>query len=351
MSQILYKARMNFWRKPEIREFCKRLYRTTWGFKKMCFHNPLRYLAASVIVLFSLLFEKGYAEFGYISYSTTNIGDDVQAYAARRFLPKKSVPIDREFVGVFRRGRVVRTIVNGWFMHTKDFGWYRADVRAPKKSWPPSSSIDPLFISLHFADGFRAAALTDTSVNYLKQHGPIGARDYVTLAALQEKGVPSYFSGCLTLTLDNPCRTRNDIIYVVDLDDECLAYLRSTVQSEIRVVHHGLLELPSLTNGQRMRYVKKLLRRYGHAKCVVTTRLHAVMPCLAIKTPVLLVLRDENDSRFVGLKELARWCTKEDFLHGKYDFNFDAPTENPTTYLALRKNLIKTVTRWVKKKS
>ena len=25
MSQILYKARMNFWRKPEIREFCKRL--------------------------------------------------------------------------------------------------------------------------------------------------------------------------------------------------------------------------------------------------------------------------------------------------------------------------------------
>jgi hypothetical protein len=90
---------------------------------------------------------------------------------------------------------------------------------------------------------------------------------------------------------------------------------------------------------------EKPMKRFIHgSRC-------ATMPCLAIKTPVLLVLRDENESRFAGLKELTRWCTREAFLQGKYDFNFEAPAENPTTYLALRKKLIKTVTHWVKKKN
>ena len=98
----------------------------------MVFPRRFRWFVVGLL----LFFARGYAEFGYVSYSTLNIGDDMQAYAARRFLPKKSLPIDREFVGVFRRSKAVRTLVNGWFMHTKDFAWYRADVRPPKKSWP-----------------------------------------------------------------------------------------------------------------------------------------------------------------------------------------------------------------------
>ena len=168
----------------------------------------------------------------------------------------------------------------------------------------------------------------------------------MTLGLLQGKGIPSYFSGCLTLTLDNPCHERDDIVYAVDLDKECLAYLRSVVRSKIKVVHHSLPWLPTLSNEKRLSYVKKLLRIYGGAKCVVTGRLHASMPCLALKTPVLL-LTSESDERFVGLKELTRWCTKEDFLKGKYDFNFDSPSENPTDYLQLRENLNETVTNWV----
>jgi hypothetical protein len=296
----------------------------------------LRKLLAIFVCSLLTLCARGYSDFGYISYSTGNVGDDIQALAAKRFLPEDSLPIDREFIGQFGHNGRVKTIVNGWFMHTKNFAWYRTDVPAPEKSWPPSVSIDPLFISIHFANGFLPTVLTDESVEYLKQHGPIGARDCSTLEVLQGKGIPSYFSGCLTLTLENSCEGRDDIVYAVDLDDECLNYLRTVVKSKIKVVHHC------------RRMLTLLNQKYSRAKCVVTTRLHASMPCLALKTPVLLIVGEKN-LRFAGLKELVRRCTKKDFLGGKYDFNFDAPSENSSAYIPLREKLIETVTNWVKK--
>ena len=38
------------------------------------------------------------------------------------------------------------------------------------------------------------------ALDFLKNAGPVGARDTRTLTKLKEKGVPTYFSGCLTLT-------------------------------------------------------------------------------------------------------------------------------------------------------
>ena len=55
-----------------------------------------------------------------------------------------------------------------------------------KKSWPPSPSIDPLLISIHFYHDFVETALADESVEFLKQHAPIGARDLGALKILQE---------------------------------------------------------------------------------------------------------------------------------------------------------------------
>jgi hypothetical protein len=55
--------------------------------------------------------------------------------------------------------------------------------------------------------------------------------------------------------------------------------------------------------------------------------------------------------RFDGLRELVRNCSKEEFLNGKLDFDFDNPPENPKDYLPLRKQLITNVTAWVKAQS
>lgn len=285
----------------------------------------------------------GQEPFGYISYSTTNIGDDIQAIAAKRFLPKNSIPIDREFIGEFQHELKVSTIVNGWFMHTKDFCWY-LNTMPPEKSWPPSDSINPLLISIHLTEKFTPLAFSDEGIAFFKKYGPVGARDYHTLQELQKRNIPSYFSGCLTLTLENKFTQREEIVYVVDLDEECINYIKANTHYKVKKLSHAI---PFYLNKEnRLQYAEKILEKYQKAKYVITSRLHSALPCLAFETPVLFVLLSPS-SRFDGLTELTRTCSKEELLQGKADFDFNFPTENSKAYIPIRENIIKTVTDWV----
>lgn len=288
-------------------------------------------------------------QFGYISYSTFNIGDDIQALAAKNFLPKDAIGIDREFMGVFAFHTKVKAIINGWLMHGKDNGWYRTDVPAPLKSWPPVGSIDPLLISIHFPPSFMPFALSQEGIQYMKEHGPVGARDLYTLDELQKKDIPAYYSGCLTLTLDNPYTTRNNIIYLVDVPSACAQYIKSKVKSPVVQVSHAVRPKDFRSPEARLKYAEECLNRYRQAKCVVTTRFHATMPCLAIQTPVLLIADAFPDKRFNGNLDLVRHCTAQELLGGRVNFNFDAPSENPKTYLPLRNKMKAIVKEWVEK--
>ncbi|NNM43788.1 MAG: polysaccharide pyruvyl transferase family protein [Chlamydiae bacterium] len=301
-----------------------------------------------ILCFFILYFSRGSADsnFGYINYHSYNIGDDIQAIAAKRFLPENSIGIDREFIGVFTNKAKVNTIVNGWYMHTKKYAWYRKDVPAPEKSWPPSPFIKPIFIAIHFTKDFIPEAFTQEGINYLKEHSPVGARDYQTLKELQKRNIPSYFSGCLTLTLENTCSRRDDIIYAVDIDEECVQFIRSKTKYKVEVLTHIINEKMSLNDKARLQYTEETLEKYKRAKCVITTRLHASMPCLALKTPVLLI-DSQNDPRFDGLRELTRHCSKKELINKRVDFNFDDPPENPKLYIPIRENLIKTLSEWV----
>jgi len=291
---------------------------------------------------------------GYITNSTTNIGDDIQSIAAKRFLKDQGVSVDREFVGEFKYNKKIKTIISGWFMHDKHGYWDLAKP-FPVISWPPASVIDPFFISIHFTGTFLQTVFSEKNIQYLKKHAPIGARDLFTLNELQKRNIPSYFSGCLTLTLENTYKTRNDIIYLVDLDDRCVNYIRSKVTSPLVVISHGKPVLQYLNNDQRLQYAEYILDLYRKAKCVVTTRLHAAMPCLAFKTPVLMLSSEVKnsaiDSRFTGLIDLVRHCSKEELCNGETDYDFDNPPQNPTTYIPIRENLIKIITQWVQENS
>ncbi|NGX47389.1 MAG: hypothetical protein K1000chlam3_00762 [Chlamydiae bacterium] len=283
-------------------------------------------------------------DFGYISYSSSNIGDDIQAIAAKRFLPENSIPIDREFLSQFQHCSKVSTIVNGWFMHTpNDLG----SNKGSKYNWPPSSAIDPLLISMHFTQAFVPFALSPESCEYFKEHGPVGARDYFTLQLLQSKNIPSYFSGCITLTLDNSSEERDDIIYAVDIGDECVNFIRSKTKHKVEVITHQITKELRLDNERRLRHAEKLLDKYKRAKCVITSRLHAAMPCLGLETPVLLINIQGDQYRFDGLRELVRNCTLQEFLNDDIDFNFDEPSENPNSYIPIRENLIEILNTWV----
>ena len=302
-------------------------------------------------ILFALLFLTAplTAEFGYISYSTSNIGDDIQTVAVRQFLPGEGVPVDREYIGVFQNDTPLPTVVNGWFMHTKEIAWYLDPSLAPEKSWPPSDDLDPLLISIHFWPEFSEAALSIEGVEYLKAHSPVGARDLTTLEAMQNKGIPSYFAGCMTLTLENPYSDddREDIIYVVDQDQEILDFVKAHTSSRVEVLDHGVPPHLYFDNDGRLAYAESILEKYRKAKMVITGRLHATLPCVAFGTPVLRI--SSGGPRVNGLDHIFHHCSRDEFF--SRETNFDNPEPNPNTHFPIRKNLIEIITNWVSEKS
>jgi hypothetical protein len=289
-------------------------------------------------------------DFGYIYTETWNIGDDIQSVAAERFLPPGAVPIDRDMVSCFSSEKQVPTIMNGWFMWTKET-WDREKVSLPDKSWPPTSSIDPLLVSIHFCPECFPKVFTEEGIQYLKDHGPVGARDTTTLRELENRGIPAYFSGCLTLTLERTAQERDDIIYAVDIPDAAIEYLRKHTTSKVEVIRHGYYVGPFYHSPQeRLELAKMLLEKYQRAKCVVTSRLHCCLPCLAYETPVLF-LTGGDGTRFDGLRDCYHQCELHKLLQGEVNYSFDNPPENPKRYLRLKNQLIRTVTKWVASKN
>ena len=96
--------------------------------------------------------------------------------------------------------------MNGWFQ-------WRSE------NWPPSEYIYPLLISMHISPLKADDLLKPEGIEFLKKYGPVGCRDHYTQKLLESKGVPSYFSACMTLTLGKNYSIPKDKhkgIYIVD---------------------------------------------------------------------------------------------------------------------------------------
>lgn len=281
---------------------------------------------------------------GLLSYHTENLGDEIQSVAARQFLPRVDQFVDREALDeqVSPDGERLALIMNGWFCHRPD-------------RWPPSPSIRPLLISLHVTDNLepetnvrarREFARSTRVVRWLKEHGPVGARDTSTLAWLQSHDIPGWFSGCLSLTLSPPFgRVREDFIVLNDASEEIAARIAGVTKRQIyRTTHYD-----AVTTGAQARLERAavLIDLYARAHCVITTRLHGALPCLALATPVLLIDEHWDQSRFSGLNELVYHGSGAQFLAGKLEYRIDDPPPNPDRHLRLRAELARRTSAFV----
>jgi len=107
--------------------------------------------------------------------------------------PKAAVwltPLDRDFASGRRYPPGCWLIANGVFMAAP----YGGVADFP---FPPE--VRPIFIGFGLEDAER---LSEPVVDYLKRWSPIGCRDWGTVYHLRARGVPCFFSGCLTATLD-----------------------------------------------------------------------------------------------------------------------------------------------------
>lgn len=280
----------------------------------------------------------------------TNIGDYIQALAASLFLPSMDGFVNREELSHYD-GEDCVVIMNGWFMHFPD-------------NWPPSKNIHPIFLSFHINMIAMEKMLTHHGITYLKANEPIGCRDRHTLNSLKQKGIDSWFTGCLTLTLGekytsmgkkehvyfvDPCipSTRQDRVKKVvtflshpffvyklskkfhkqDNHDSLITriskssqffrlyskiFTKDCLEKAIFMTHEDT-NYSTMSDEERINEADRLIRMYAHAIFVVTGRIHCALPCLGLQTPVYftqgLSENEISSCRFDGLTELFNKMT------------------------------------------
>jgi hypothetical protein len=284
-------------------------------------------------------------KFGVLSFQgTDNLGDEIQSIAVVEQLPCINAYFDRDHLNAIEpsNGQPYSVILSGWF------------CQFPER-WPPSAAIRPLLVSMHFTRervssdiGLVPAEMLRTPpiLQYLRDHGPVGARDLATLHLLRQAGVPSYFSACLTLTLHKPAVSRaDDLIVLNDLPPSVHTHIRSTAAKNLFTTTH--LGFADTTVEGRFARARELLALYARASCVVTGRLHCALPCLAMGTPVLLIDVAADQYRFDGLRDFLHHCGADEFTRKSFGYDIDNPWPNKTAHLRYQQTLRRTVAEFV----
>ncbi len=182
----------------------------------------------------------------------------------------------------------------GWYMHPQFIVSGQFDV-------PFHPAIRPIFVSFHCNN---RAMLTVEAVEYLRAYAPIGCRDWTTVDVLLSLGVPAFFSGCLTTTIntvfpDAPLATRERTIYVDAVRNPVPAGAERS-KAMYRLVRdrsfvQNLKEALDVLETYRREYTR-----------VVTKRLHCYLPATSLGVEVDFEPGDNTIVRFNGLSGLSR---------------------------------------------
>lgn len=310
---------------------------------------------------------------GVIAYpGSINIGDEIQSVAAARLLPRIDEYIDREGMKELKLNDPVKLICNGWFMEEPN-------------QWPPSPSINPLFISFHVtnSNGSDKKLIHTKFLDYYKKHEPIGCRDLGTKRLFENIGVKAYLSQCLTLTLENKFTERNNKILLVDpfrrnftkgyRDYYTKKIVPKKYLNQVEIIEQRRYNLDA-NRETRFQDASDLIDRYAKAKMVITSRIHCALPCLALGTPVYFVnsgyiSKASLNDRFEGLIELFNVIGPEHFPHSSnsvidyarrflniyrekeikpLNINWENPSPNPVDISNIKNKLKETVANFIK---
>lgn len=187
--------------------------------------------------------------------------------------------------------------VNTWMLA---FGWYMHPNFHDSIDFPFHENINPIFLSFHCNN---PDILDDRYVEYLRHHGPIGCRDWTTVYMMQGKGIPAFFSGCLTTTIDNifpediATRTKHAVA-VVDASDKS-----NSQTSIIQAREHVRWNDAFINLDESIEMIGEYADKYAK---VVTSRLHSYLPATAIGVEVDFKPRNPSDVRFEGLMGLDK---------------------------------------------
>lgn len=286
-------------------------------------------------------------KYGLIIFSKTdNLGDDIQSYATKRYLPHIDYLIERESIDKFipDDNYKVAVIMAGWFLYSH-------------LNWPPSPFIFPLNISMHFDTYYskylgkpleKNMVLEGYGAKWLNDNGPVGARDYFTLNLLRGFNIKSYFSGCITTTLEKfPSVDNHNSIVAVDVNPLIIEKVKSNSKKIVISKTHKI-KLEGFSMEERFQLVEEYLKLYQGASLVITSRLHVALPCLAFETPVLFVKDTKFFNRTATFMPYLHSEFEDNILRPTYTYNFDNPPNNPKHFLEMRASLEQKCMNFVK---
>jgi lipopolysaccharide biosynthesis glycosyltransferase len=184
------------------------------------------------------------------------------------------------------------------------FGWHMHKSFTDSLAFPFHPSVRPIFISFHCN---KQEMLTEDRVDYLKRFAPIGCRDWTTVYFLRSRGVPAFFSGCVTTTIDTLFAQPEEGTQsrqTAFIDSVPSAEERSTPFKQIAHAQPTYRWADFASNLQRaVALLDEYRTQYDR---IVTSRLHAYLPCAAIGLNVEFRPNNPSDIRFDGLANLGR---------------------------------------------
>lgn len=245
----------------------------------------------------------------------TNLGDPIQSYAMVKLYEEMGIP-ESELVKV---NKYTAKLYDGDYVvlpfncYNMIFGQQRHN-----NALPVSDKIIPVFVSFHL----HTRKLDPALVQQLRSYEPIGCRDEETLRVIRSYNIRAYLSGCVTATLPRRKTTpKNGKVYFVDCPESLMEYVPKRLLDNAEFVTH-MPYIPRtsdelyLTDEETRNYyeigVNQLKEYEENATLVVTSRLHAAAPCMALGIPVILV--SENfDGRFSWIDKYLPLYTPSEF--------------------------------------
>lgn len=267
----------------------------------------------------------GKRNFGVLSYDqpgirSRNIGDYIQTIASIGHLLRyenlsfsgdtgltelfaklrRSVKEERKYAGpeaelnlveVYRDGNVYQDIPEDtWYIA---FGWYMHDIFGKSFNIPFHPNLRPILLSVFVR---YPEMLTPDAIAYLKKYGPVGCRDWQSVAVLRAVGVPAFFSGCLTTTVDTlfpePQADHRSGTLRIDWPKDNKGPKKKQTVTAIR----------DKSFAENLELARNWVADYAYKyKQVLTSRLHANLPARSVGAQVEFEPKNKSDSRFGGL--------------------------------------------------
>ena len=215
-------------------------------------------------------------------------------------LQKSDIEAEVDVLTVHRDASMYEEIPEGTWVLC--FGWFMHAMFRLRFGFPLHDALRPIFISFHCN---KRDLLTDEAIAYLRKYGPVGCRDWTTVYLLLSVGVPAFFSGCLTTTVN----TLFPDIPAEPGDKAPVAYVdvpAEDVPAGAPTFQHSSVEVRTRSFSGNCYEALQLLETYrrGH-RAVVTSRLHCYLPVRSMGMEVDFQPANRSDVRFDGLIDIT----------------------------------------------